>query len=1307
MTRPSRPTPGAGRRGSAAGTAASAGRKQAKRAAEGAVTASTGGTSKIALALLPTPLDSPEDKAKKKRRRRIIYALIAALIVAQIVFVFTVVSVVSSALLGGAVSASAPMSAGQCVEAHARGGGADAPRPTRGNGQMGFPVDPDVPETSQFGPRWGTFHDGLDFGGPIGTPIYAVADGVVKQSGPISGYGNWIILEHEIDGEVVDSLYGHMPADGLHVQAGDEVEAGQHIADIGNEGFSTGPHLHFGVYPGGWAEGAGVDPKPWLDRLRERSPDDSAGDEDPSRQVAHRQDGDPDTQSAGTVTAADWDKLAQCESGGNWSIDTGNGYSGGLQFAPQTWEGFGGTEYAPTAGEATREQQMEIANKVLEEQGWGAWPACTNGTYPELKELQPAPAGTFVRDRDDANQGGDFEDGLALIVDQANDAGVTVGVAVSPAAGGDLVTAGAAGTAAYSASAIKVAVAAAVERKLRQDEQVTVRTEHVVGGAGVGLSAGDYPASRLQEVMITDSDNTATNALIDAVGGFDEVNAVIADAGVSGGLSLQNMMMSGSTTSRLSATGATEFLTAVWGASTSGGGFITSDGANRIIDLMKAQKLRTKLPAHIPQGQVANKTGENTGISHDIGFIWPDSGDPVAVAVTATFTGGDSAAVAAVADIGKHIYDNHDGVSAASSSRQASSGELPKTPAEIGSEDQLQVDAVRGMRTVVEQFPEVTSIGGWREDGGGSSDHPSGRAIDAMVPMDDAGKELGDRIADYFIDNADDLNVVSLIWQQRYWEGGEWSDMADQGDPTENHMDHVHVSFQGNGAPNSGTTYESLGGGSNESEGRSLARSSGSDELMSMNLTPEQQSNIKAIIVKAKESDLDDQEQAATLAAMLSGHQANFINMDADDNINKIGIFAQAPFAGTSQQRLMDPMRTAAAFMDRLEEVAEDRQGWADEPGQDVLIEMYPERAALEQELARWEPLAAGVVEELWDDENAQAGRRLERLPEEQVGCAVGVGQPLADGTVPPEFVKWIELGAEVCEDVDAPLLAAQIEAESGFDPTAVSWVGAQGPAQFMPYTWPEWGSPRDENGNPIGPVGTGDPFKISDAVMAQADFMCGLSEQIGGWIDDGSVQGDRMELVIAGYNAGPGAVQNAGGMPSGGDYTTQTQPYVAKIMAGREKYAAAGSARSGRAERPSSSRAARDGDIGAMALEAAREYSGLPYVWGAKGPNAFDCSGLITQAFRDIGYIVPHGTKAQVLVGTEVSVDEAEPGDVVFSRFEGSGPEHVAFVAEPGVSYYEAQMSGVPVGEYQRWPDDSVIMRYTADDLDPAPEID
>ncbi|MDY5786016.1 transglycosylase family protein [Corynebacterium sp.] len=72
-----------------------------------------------------------------------------------------------------------------------------------------------------------------------------------------------------------------------------------------------------------------------------------------------------------------WDAIAACESGGNWAINTGNGYHGGLQFNPQTWAAYGGTAYAPTADQATREQQIAIAQKTQAAQGWGAWPACT------------------------------------------------------------------------------------------------------------------------------------------------------------------------------------------------------------------------------------------------------------------------------------------------------------------------------------------------------------------------------------------------------------------------------------------------------------------------------------------------------------------------------------------------------------------------------------------------------------------------------------------------------------------------------------------------------------------------------------------------------------------------------------------------------------------------------------------------------------------------------------------------------------------------------------------------------------------
>ncbi|PNG19622.1 transglycosylase family protein [Streptomyces cahuitamycinicus] len=83
--------------------------------------------------------------------------------------------------------------------------------------------------------------------------------------------------------------------------------------------------------------------------------------------------------NASAATASEWDAVAQCESGGNWSINTGNGYYGGLQFSASTWSGYGGSKYASTADQATKAQQIEIAEKVLAGQGKGAWPVCGKG----------------------------------------------------------------------------------------------------------------------------------------------------------------------------------------------------------------------------------------------------------------------------------------------------------------------------------------------------------------------------------------------------------------------------------------------------------------------------------------------------------------------------------------------------------------------------------------------------------------------------------------------------------------------------------------------------------------------------------------------------------------------------------------------------------------------------------------------------------------------------------------------------------------------------------------------------------------
>ncbi|MDH6710980.1 nucleoid-associated protein YgaU [Kitasatospora sp. MAA19] len=81
--------------------------------------------------------------------------------------------------------------------------------------------------------------------------------------------------------------------------------------------------------------------------------------------------------SASAASVSTWDSVAQCESGGNWAINTGNGFYGGLQFTSSTWAAFGGTAYASQANLATKAQQISVAEKVLASQGPGAWPVCS------------------------------------------------------------------------------------------------------------------------------------------------------------------------------------------------------------------------------------------------------------------------------------------------------------------------------------------------------------------------------------------------------------------------------------------------------------------------------------------------------------------------------------------------------------------------------------------------------------------------------------------------------------------------------------------------------------------------------------------------------------------------------------------------------------------------------------------------------------------------------------------------------------------------------------------------------------------
>lgn len=159
----------------------------------------------------------------------------------------------------------------------------------------------------------------------------------------------------------------------------------------------------------------------------------------------------------------------------------------------------------------------------------------------------------------------------------------------------------------------------------------------------------------------------------------------------------------------------------------------------------------------------------------------------------------------------------------------------------------------------------------------------------------------------------------------------------------------------------------------------------------------------------------------------------------------------------------------------------------------------------------------------------------------------------LGDKGIPPGIERMIPIAARQCDAVTEPLLAGLMDHESmNFTPNAVSGAGAQGWAQFMPDTWATYGAQvDDETGEVIGPPGSGSPDDEEDATIASAKFLCKLDEYLAPGIDSGKITGDRQELMLAAYNAGPGAVEQFGGVPP----YAETQKYVKIVPETAKKY--------------------------------------------------------------------------------------------------------------------------------------------------------
>ncbi|MFF9914813.1 NlpC/P60 family protein [Streptomyces sp. NPDC013457] len=266
-------------------------------------------------------------------------------------------------------------------------------------------------------------------------------------------------------------------------------------------------------------------------------------------------------------------------------------------------------------------------------------------------------------------------------------------------------------------------------------------------------------------------------------------------------------------------------------------------------------------------------------------------------------------------------------------------------------------------------------------------------------------------------------------------------------------------------------------------------------------------------------------------------------------------------------------------------------------------------------------------------------------------GTALGVA-------VPAQYRDLIEEAGNTCPEISPNLLAALIQQESGFNPKATSPADAQGIAQFIPPTWKAEGI--DANGD-----GKRDVWDPEDAIPSAGKYLCTLAEDVK------NVPGDRQSNILAAYNAGPGAVIAAGGVPK----ITETQNYVRIINANAKTTTPAGSS-----------------ETAAIAIGAASRMIGQPYSWGGgntTGPTTgsccspngrsgasirgFDCSGLVVYAFAKAGISLPRTAATQYAASQHINPADLQPGDLVFYGSSAASIHHV------GIYIGHGQMINAP----------------------------
>jgi cell wall-associated NlpC family hydrolase len=302
-------------------------------------------------------------------------------------------------------------------------------------------------------------------------------------------------------------------------------------------------------------------------------------------------------------------------------------------------------------------------------------------------------------------------------------------------------------------------------------------------------------------------------------------------------------------------------------------------------------------------------------------------------------------------------------------------------------------------------------------------------------------------------------------------------------------------------------------------------------------------------------------------------------------------------------------------------------------------------------------------------------------------------GQPAAEpatttssglntSAVPAAYLQWVLKAGSICSAITTAIIAAQDQTESDWNPKAVSGAGAEGIAQFLPSSWPQWGRNDDGTGNVS-------PFNPRDAIMAQGRYDCSLASFAQNLINSGGASGSVTDLALAAYNAGPLRVQQAHGIPAAAASYVQDIDSLAA-----SKYAATTTASPSQA--------------GLTAVAATESALGTPYQYGGScsnphGPDSADwcdCSSLVQMAWRAAGVSIPRTTYQQWRVGTAVtSVSQLVPGDLIFIPGDdatAAGPGHVGMYVGNGM-LINAPETGevVQYATVSSWQSQIVAMRH------------